>query len=183
MIALLLSFLIGALPFAVWLSRLAGVDPRRDGSGNPGATNVHRLAGPLWGGAVLLLDAGKGALAVALFSEQTVWVGLAVVCGHLFSPLLRFRGGKGVATSAGVALYAAPIAASIGLAGFVLVYLVGRRVAAASLLAWALFVGWLIWRGPELWLPPAVAIGLALLWSHRHNLRRMRDGTEPPTPL
>lgn len=134
---LLLSYALGALPFAVWVGRLKGVDPRASGSKNPGATNVTRTAGLRWGLLTLLLDALKGAAAVWLLSGRGLgWAaaagGLAVL-GHCTSPLLSFRGGRGVATTGGALL---ALHLGLGLAAvltWLLALLVTRRAAWASL--------------------------------------------------
>lgn len=104
----LLAYLIGSLSFAILLSRLAGIpDPRAGGSGNPGATNMLRLAGKRLAICTLFGDLLKGLLPVLLAAsldmsvQQQAWIGLAAVCGHLYPLYFRFRGGKGVATAAG----------------------------------------------------------------------------------
>ena len=104
-----LSFVAGAIPFAVWLGRLAGVDPRTVGDGNPGATNAWKAGGWQLGLPVLFLDFFKGALPVGLAAQVWGWTGamlvavaLAPILGHDFSPFLRGRGGKGLATTFGV---------------------------------------------------------------------------------
>ena len=109
-LAVVLGFLAGALPFSVWIGRLAlGKDIRSVGDGNPGATNVLKAGGAKWGAAALLLDFLKGALPVAM--ANFVWrfdgpalvvTALAPVAGHAFSPFLGFKGGKAVATSGGI---------------------------------------------------------------------------------
>ncbi len=134
---LLLSYALGALPFAVWVGRLKGVDPRASGSKNPGATNVTRTAGLKWGLLTLLLDALKGAAAVWLLSAHGLgWAAAAgwlAVLGHCTSPLLSFRGGRGVATTGGALL---ALHLGLGLAAvftWLLALLVTRRAAWASL--------------------------------------------------
>jgi len=114
-LALGLGFLLGSLPCGFWLARAKGVDIRKKGSGNIGATNVGRILGKEWGYLVFALDALKGWLAVWLAAEflqagdaGSVLTGMAAVAGHVFSPWLEFKGGKGVATSAGVLLGLAP---------------------------------------------------------------------------
>ncbi len=112
----LLAYFLGSLPFAVWVARLRGRNVLREGSGNPGALNVRRVAGWSAGLAVLLLDIGKGLAAVALpWWRHAPWTlvmaaGVAVVAGHCFSPFLKFRGGRGIATSGGVLLLISPMA-------------------------------------------------------------------------
>ena len=106
---MLLAFLLGSLPFAVWLGRLAGVDPRTVGDGNPGTFNVWKLAGWQVGVPVLVLDFSKGMVPAMLARQVWNWSGWALVAviaapvlGHAFSPFLRGRGGKGLATAFGV---------------------------------------------------------------------------------
>src|SRR5262249_17457433 len=106
---MLAGFLLGSLPFAIWIGRAGGVrDIRRHGSGNPGAANVWKTAGRFLGGLAGALDAGQGAGAgwlawmLGLPDERAVWVGVAAVLGHDFSPFLRWRGGKGGATMVGM---------------------------------------------------------------------------------
>ncbi|MGE3165986.1 MAG: glycerol-3-phosphate acyltransferase [Planctomycetota bacterium] len=111
---LLFAFALGAVPFALLLGRALGVDIRQVGSGNVGATNLARARGVGWGVVAFVLDAAKGALPVwggkrlEVFSEHLAWLpviaGACAIAGHCFSPYLRFRGGKGVATAAGVLL-------------------------------------------------------------------------------
>jgi glycerol-3-phosphate acyltransferase PlsY len=115
----LLTFALGAVPFSYLIARLRGVDIRSVGSGNIGATNLARAAGPLLGLAGLLLDVGKGSAAVAIAlavqppaadGGREAVAGLLAILGHNFTPILRFRGGKGVATGAGVFLVLCPTA-------------------------------------------------------------------------
>lgn len=111
-----LAYFLGSLPFAVWVARLRGKNVLREGSGNPGALNVRRVAGWRAGLAVLLLDMAKGLAAVALpWWRHAPWTlvmitGVAVVAGHCFSPFLKFRGGRGIATTGGVLLLISPLA-------------------------------------------------------------------------
>jgi len=183
----LLGFLLGSIPSGVLLARLAGVDPRRGGSGNIGATNVARLAGLRFGIATLLADAGKGAAAVlvARLTGQSETVaasaGLAAVLGHLYSPSLGFRGGKGVATSAGSLLVLVPAAALGCIATFAVVLGFDRRVSVASVsgalvapIASGLLQGW---ATPST--AAATAMALLVVTRHRSNLRRLLAGTEP----
>lgn len=107
---ILLAFLCGSLPFSVWIGRWAlAVDIRQVGDGNPGAANVWRAGGPLWGALAIVADAAKGAIPVALVNYVLGWEGwalvfvaIAPVLGHAFSPFLRFRGGKALAVTFGV---------------------------------------------------------------------------------
>ena len=194
--ALLLAaaFVLGAVPFAYLLVRLlTGLDVRAHGSGNSGATNASRLFPKRWrlAGFLLIfaLDAGKGYAACALLPELfggavAAWApaacGLAAVLGHSFSPFLKFRGGKGVATTLGVLIALEPIATLIALAVFGVIWGATRIVSLGSIaVAVALPVA-VYWRGEA---PPAVGLLAILLGSliivrHRSNIGRLFRGTE-----
>jgi glycerol-3-phosphate acyltransferase PlsY len=182
-----LGYACGAVPFGYWLTRRAtGKDVRREGSGNIGATNVARVAGKKLGAVVLLLDALKGAVPVALslwLWPESPWlhclVGFAAFGGHVFPVWLRFRGGKGVATALGVVAVLLPLAALSGLVVWALV-LARFRVSSAGSLAGALVavaVGAGCHRAVAY---PALAgvLLLCMLWTHRGNLRRLRERRE-----
>lgn len=191
----LAAYVAGSIPFALIVARaVAGIDIRTVGSGNVGATNVGRMIGRKWFLVVFVLDAAKGALpvlllaplAAPLFAGGTpagaaeVGCGLAAVLGHVFSAFLRFRGGKGVATTAGALAAISPWAAAGTLAVFLLVFLASRYVSLASV------SGALAFPGLALWLDPrpavllfAVAVALLVVARHHSNLRRLLAGTEP----
>ncbi|MDP7020890.1 MAG: glycerol-3-phosphate 1-O-acyltransferase PlsY [Candidatus Krumholzibacteria bacterium] len=184
---LLLSFLLGSLPFAWIAGRLSrGIDLREHGSGNPGASNAWRLLGKKWGITVLLLDAAKGTLAVLLtLNHPLTWLpllaGLFAVLGHSFSPFLSFRGGKGVATSAGAFLALSPLPLLSALLVFLLSLALFRMISVSSMLA-ALGLPFLIRFLQPLdsslfWL----SVGLAFLvcYRHRSNMARLFRGEEP----
>ena len=184
---LLLGYLAGSVPFGVLLTRwLRGVDVRQSGSGNIGATNVTRVAGKKLGAVVLLLDALKGALAVAL----ALWlmpesprvhaaVGLAAFLGHVYPVWLKLHGGKGVATALGVLVVLAPLAAL----GGALVYaglVAAWRVSSIGSLAGgvtAVAVASLTTRAPEYAWLSALLFAL-ILWTHRSNIQRILRHTE-----
>ena len=138
----LTAFFLGSLPFGHWLALVRGIDLRNQGSGNTGATNVGRVLGKKWGIFVFVLDLGKGWIAVALAKSVgnlpetwSVTVGVFAVLGHVFSPWLGFRGGKGVATSAGILIGLAPwVALGVALIWF-LTFQMSRTVSVASLCA------------------------------------------------
>ena len=182
--ALGLGYLLGSVPFGLILMRLLGAgDPRDIGSGNIGATNVLRSGRKGIAAATLLLDLGKGLLAVWLawrwFPEVPGMAALGAVLGHCFPVWLKFKGGKGVATTMGVTLALAwPIGATY--AGVWLAMLAVTRISslagmtaavAAPVVAFA--------RGlPEL-VPVLVAIAVLVLVLHRANIQRLLSGTEP----
>jgi glycerol-3-phosphate acyltransferase PlsY len=122
LLSVVIGYLLGSLPFAFWLARARGVDIRKIGTGNPGAANLFRKVSKPLGVLALLLDAGKGALALlvaywlGLSPSLEILAGVAAIVGHLHSPFLRFRGGAGLATVVGIALAASPISWLAGLA-------------------------------------------------------------------
>lgn len=183
---ILAAYLLGSVPTGYILGSLAGVDVRKAGSGNVGATNVARVLGKGRGALTLMVDVGKGWLAVFLALQLGVslpWrtlVGIAVFLGHLYPIFLRFRGGKGVATALGVFLALAP-GATLALIGiFALIVAVSRVVSLGSLSA-ALAAPIVFWLFD---LPPMVVamggfIALMITWRHRSNVQRLLAGTEP----
>lgn len=180
-LALLLAYLLGSVPFAVMVSRAMGLpDPRTFGSGNPGATNVMRTGSRLAAALTLLGDAGKGALAVLLcrlagFDEDAVALcGVAAFVGHVFSVFLGFRGGKGVATAAGVLLALEP---PLGLA-VVAVWLLAlwrSRVSAVSAVSAALAAPLVAWAmlGTGVASLAVVSMSAVLLARHHSNIREL----------
>jgi acyl phosphate:glycerol-3-phosphate acyltransferase len=187
------AYLLGSIPFGLLLSRLFGRgDVRTSGSGNIGATNVARVAGPLPGILTLLLDAGKGAAAVwlaARFSnESATWMMiavLAVLLGHCFPIWLKFRGGKGVATAAGAFLVLCPPALLGSLILFLLVAFFWRYISLASISAAASMplLIYLLWA-PHHAPPLIVAFGALaatglIVYKHDANIQRLVQGQEP----
>jgi acyl phosphate:glycerol-3-phosphate acyltransferase len=180
----ILAYLLGSLSFAILLSRLAGgPDPRASGSGNPGATNMLRVAGKKLAVMTLIGDLLKGLLPIliaklfGLSLHQQAWIGLAAVVGHLYPLYFRFRGGKGVATAAGMLLGLYPPAALLALAAWALVFLLTRTSSLASLIATPLTLPLLAWQQPAALLPACVLTGL-IVWRHRSNLRDLFAGRE-----
>lgn len=194
------GFALGALPFGLWVGRLArGVDIRRHGSGNLGATNVYRTLGSGLGVTVFALDVAKGvaavhagrALAGSAFPggpESAGLVGaLCAVLGHSFTPLAGFRGGKGVATAAGAMLAATPTASIVALAGFMIAVILTQRISVGSLTA-ALLLAPLLWAAPFAWQGAAAAwagtaVSILIIVRHLPNIRRLLRGEEPPFRL
>ena len=184
----LCGFALGSIPFSWILGRMfAGVDIRRTGSGNVGATNLARALGYRAGLLALLLDAAKGAMAVlvarriAAGSESApLWAGGMAVAGHMFTPFLRFRGGKGVATGAGVFAVLAPASLMVALAVFALTVAIGRLVSLASVLACvALPIAQLAFGAGSGTVLLASLVGALVIARHRPNLARILQGTEP----
>jgi glycerol-3-phosphate acyltransferase PlsY len=178
----LAAYLVGTFPTAALAAR--GHDVTREGSGNPGASNVYRLAGRRAGITVFLGDALKGALATAAGyatggRDLALVAGAAAVVGHCFPVFRRFRGGKGVATAAGLAIVVEPAIALGALVLWLVVARVGHKASVASLaIALAAPVAVAVWRGPHL--EAAVVAGVALLVIGRHagNLSRLMRGEE-----
>ena len=180
----LLAYLLGSLSFAILLSRLSGgPDPRASGSGNPGATNMLRVAGKKLAVLTLLGDLLKGLLPVlvayllGLGVQQQAWIGLAAVIGHLYPVYFRFQGGKGVATAAGMLLGLYPPAAPLALASWALTFYLTRTSSLASLITTPLTLPLLAWQQPAALLPMCVLTGL-IVWRHRGNLRDLMAGRE-----
>ena len=187
MLALAGGFFLGSLPFGFWLAQVKGVDIRKKGSGNIGATNVGRILGKEWGYLVFALDALKGWLAVWVAAEffqagdvGSVLTGMAAVAGHVFSPWLNFKGGKGVATSAGVLLGLAP--AVLFLTAFIwgVSFAIKRIVSVSSLLAATAFPFLVMYLEPgrKALLLASFALGGLVWYRHRDNLQRLMAGTE-----
>ena len=190
LLATLAAYLLGSLSFAVIVSRGFGLaDPRSYGSGNPGATNVLRSGHKLAAVLTLVLDAVKGAAAVGLvqrfgapygLGEGTeALVGLAAFVGHLWPVFFGFKGGKGVATAAGVLLALNPWLGLATLLSFAIILAFFRYVSLASIVAaaFAPFYQLLIWGVG----PAAIAVAvmsLLLVWRHSANIRKLLAGTE-----
>lgn len=185
------AFVCGSIPFGFIAGRLKGIDLREHGSGNIGATNTLRVLGKGPGAAVLLLDAAKGLLPVVvarncgLTSAWTVGVGMCAVLGHIYSPFVRFRGGKGVATALGVLLALSPLIALLSLVVFAVAVALTRWVALGSILA-AIAQAILFWVLPPSFLSGdplpyrlfGFVVALFVVVRHRSNITRMRAGTE-----
>lgn len=197
---MLAAYLLGSVSFAIVVSKALGLpDPRGYGSKNPGATNVLRSGSRLGAALTLMGDAGKGALAVgltvlytgesALTGVDAPLAGAMVFVGHLYPLYYGFRGGKGVATAAGV-LFALDLWLGLGtLVTFGIIVAFFRIISLASIVA-ALFA--VFWAGFLFGLAPVTpavgAMALLLVWRHRENIGRLRAGTESrlgrktPTP-
>lgn len=183
-----IAYLLGGVPFGYLFVRFAmGKDIRTMGSGNIGATNVHRSAGGKAGIAVLVLDVAKGFAAVWIAALLThgapaalALAAVAVMLGHAYPMFLGFHGGKAVACFTGAFLYIAPLALAVVMVVFVLVAAVSKYVSLASILAAALFplAMWLVMHpaAPVLW--AAVFSAVFIIYRHKANIQRLRAGTE-----
>ncbi len=202
-----IAYLLGSTPFGLLVGLWRGVDPRKAGSGNIGATNVGRLLGKRYFALVFALDFLKGfipALAAGCFlhgqtldrTAYLLWllIGFAAICGHMFSVFLRFKGGKGVATSTGVMLGVFPyytLAGLVAVPAFFIVLKTTRYVSAASMAAAiglplgyigiGLLEGWPLIGAQLPLLLFACLVSLLILIKHRGNIVRIRAGTEHRT--
>jgi len=198
----IVAYLIGSTPFGTIIARFKGVDLRKAGSGNVGATNVGRVLGAKWGYLCFALDVGKGLLPVLLAGwllrnqesfptliHQAIWLatGFGAIAGHVLSFWLRFRGGKGVATALGVVVGIYPYFTWPGLCAlglWIVVTLASRYVSLGSIVAAVAFVPLLVafrfWQVLQLW--PlglfALAVCVLIIFRHRSNISRLIKGTE-----
>jgi glycerol-3-phosphate acyltransferase PlsY len=187
------TYILGSIPFGVIFARLFGsADVRKSGSGNIGATNVARVAGPLAGILTLVFDTGKGAAAVLLAAriahESAAWMmlaGLAALVGHCFPVWLKFKGGKGVAAALGVFLALCPAAALAALLLFMIVVAMWRYVSLGSIAAAAAIplLMYFLWAPPHA--PPLIitfgslAAAVLVVYKHDGNIQRLIQGEEP----
>ena len=188
--AALAAYLVGSLSFAVIVSRVMGLaDPRSYGSGNPGATNVLRTGNRAAAVLTLALDALKGFVPVWLVAAfgprwglgegAAALVGLAAFLGHLWPVYFRFRGGKGVATAAGVLFGFNPWLGLASLATWAIIAAFFRYASLASIVAaaFAVFYQLLIWGGGSIAFS-VIVMSLLLVWRHERNIRKLLAGTE-----
>jgi glycerol-3-phosphate acyltransferase PlsY len=193
------SYLLGSIPFGYLAGRFAGIDIRKAGSGNVGATNVVRVLGKRYGYPVFALDflKGFGAVKISMLmapgrppewsSPEIVGIlaAMSSILGHLYPPWLKFKGGKGVATSAGALLALTPVPTLIGVVIWITVFWLTRYVSLASITA-AVVLPFVILvvssqdqnrRKPLVYSSACVAA--VVIWRHRSNLSRLMRGTEP----
>jgi len=196
---LLGSYLLGSIPFGYLAGRLQGIDIRQAGSCNVGATNVVRVLGKGYGYPVFALDCSKGFAAVKIsmlmatgrppeWNSPEIFGILAAMCsvlGHLYPPWLKFKGGKGVATSAGALLALTPVATLLGVAIWIIVFWLTRYVSLASLTAAVVLpIVILVVSSPDQnkrkpLVYSSVCVAAVVVWRHRSNLSRLIRGTEP----
>lgn len=185
---ILVAYLVGATPTSYLAGRLArGIDLRTQGSKNLGATNVYRVLGWRWALPVALVDILKGFLPVALLARWahgpawlSVTLGGAAVVGHVFSPYVGFRGGKGVATAAGMFLALAPLAVLLALPVWAVCVWLSGYVSLGSIVTAALFPVWVRLTRPDApyTLYASIALAVLIVVSHRANVARLLAGTE-----
>lgn len=192
-LALAGAYVIGSIDFAVIVGRLHGVDIHKEGSGNPGASNVLRTLGRLPAAMVFAGDLLKGTIGAAMgmvasgTAEPTVhWAflaGLAAIVGHCYPIFHRFKGGKGVATAGGVLLFTLPLVSLICTVVWIVTVKLTKTASIGSLVVLAISLPLALWRGVSglslLWLGLTI---LLILWRHRSNIARMFSGSEQKVP-
>jgi glycerol-3-phosphate acyltransferase PlsY len=188
LLVLLLAYLLGAIPFGYLLVKIrTGADVRKSGSGNIGATNVLRTSGRAAGIATLLLDIGKGYLAVWIAGRLTDGdplsmsaAALAVMAGHAYPVFLRFQGGKAVASFVGAFLCLAPAAIAVESVVFVAVVVWTRHISMGSIVGAAVFplAVWLMLQPPAPVEIASVVAAAFIIYRHSSNIQRLRAGTE-----
>jgi acyl phosphate:glycerol-3-phosphate acyltransferase len=204
MVIAVAAYLLGSIPTGYLVARTRGIDIRAVGSGNIGATNVFRMVGKTAGAFALIVDGLKGYAActwlgdgvLALLGGPTtnaelcrILAGLTAVLGHNYTCWLKFKGGKGIATSAGVYFALAPLAAGIALGTWIIVFALGHYVSVASIVA-AVALPTAVWLTPNSLILRIVttALGLLAIYKHKGNIQRLFNGTErrlgqkPATP-
>lgn len=189
--ALLIGYLLGSINFAVLVAKYKGLDLFSLGSGNPGATNVKRIMGAFWGNTVFLLDFSKGYLAVFLTQSILVLEGLnydllgilgllGAILGHSFSIFLKFRGGKGVATTMGGLLALMPWVLVLGLVAWLIVFFSSRVVAMASIVfAISLPISFYFLHDlPDIRWIFCIVLAILIVVRHYSNIQRLLSGKE-----
>ena len=199
-ILVILAYLIGSIPTAVWISKsVFNIDIRDYGSGNAGATNTFRVLGSKWGSIVMLVDVTKGVIATSLYilipyyltnelarTNFMIVLGLASVIGHIFPIWANFKGGKGVATLLGMALAIQPLVALLCLVVFLFTLIITRFVSLSSMLAGVAFMVLILFIFNEketMYRLFAIIVALMVIVTHQKNITRLIKGTENKVPL
>jgi glycerol-3-phosphate acyltransferase PlsY len=197
---IVLAYLIGSIPTAIWVSRkFFSIDIRDYGSGNAGATNTFRVLGPKWGSFVMMVDVLKGVVATSLYillpyyltdewdrTNFMIGLGLASVLGHIFPIWANFKGGKGVATLLGMAVAIQPVVAVCCVGVFLIVLYLTRFVSLSSILAGVSFMVFILFIFNEretLYRVFAVLVALMVVLTHQKNIGRILKGTESKVPI
>ena len=198
-ILIILAYLIGSIPTAVWISKsVFGIDIRDYGSGNAGATNTFRVLGSKWGSMVMLVDVTKGIIATSLYifipyyltneiarTNFMIALGMMAILGHIFPIFANFRGGKGVATLLGMALAIQPMVALICLGVFLITLLSTRFVSLSSMLAGVAFMVLILFIFNEretVYRLFAIIVAMMVVITHQKNISRLLKGTENKLP-
>jgi glycerol-3-phosphate acyltransferase PlsY len=200
LLLIVIAYLIGSIPTALWLSRsYFGIDIRDYGSGNSGATNVFRVLGSRWGSFVMIVDILKGVLATSLYillpyyltdewdrTNFMVGLGLAAVVGHIFPIWADFKGGKGVATLFGMILAIQPLVAACCVGVFMFVLYITRFVSLSSIMAsiaFAVFILFIFNEEEPLYRAFAISVTLTVMLTHQKNISRLLRGNESKVPI
>ncbi len=192
-LALVAAYLVGSIDFAVVVARMHGVDIHEVGSGNPGASNVLRTLGKVPAAMVFIGDMLKGVVAAAMgmvasgvADPQVHWAfaaGFAAVLGHCYPIFHKFKGGKGVATAAGLLLFTVPLVALIDATLWALMARLTKTASVSSLVVMAVTIPLVLWQGigstALIWLLLTIAL---IVWRHKANIKRMVRGTEQKVP-
>lgn len=196
----ILAYLLGSIPTAIWISkRFFNIDIRDYGSGNAGATNTFRVLGKKYGSIVMSVDILKGVVATSLWvliphyatnelhrTNFMIGLGLASVIGHVFPIWANFKGGKGVATLFGMALAIQPVVALLCVAVFLLVLYLTRFVSLSSILAGVSFMVFILFvynANEPLYRIFAIIVALMVVLTHQKNISRILNGTESKVPI
>ena len=199
-ILIILAYIIGSIPTAVWVSKsVFGIDIRDYGSGNAGATNSFRVLGSKWGSFVMLVDVTKGIIATSLYilipfylnnelarTNFMIALGMVAVLGHIFPIFANFRGGKGVATLLGMALAIQPMVALLCLVVFLITLLSTRFVSLSSILAGVAFMVLILFIFKEketIYRLFAIIVAMMVVVTHQKNITRLIKGTENKVPI
>ena len=199
-ILIMLAYIIGSIPTAVWVSKsVFGIDIRDYGSGNAGATNSFRVLGTKWGSFVMLVDVTKGVIATSLYilipfyltnelarTNFMIALGMAAVLGHILPIFANFRGGKGVATLLGMALAIQPMVALLCLVVFLITLLSTRFVSLSSMFAGVAFMVLILFIFNEketIYRLFAIIVAMMVVVTHQKNITRLIKGTENKVPI
>ena len=199
-ILIILAYIIGSIPTAVWVSKsVFGIDIRDYGSGNAGATNSFRVLGSKWGSFVMLVDVTKGVIATSLYilipfyltnelarTNFMIALGMAAVLGHILPIFANFRGGKGVATLLGMALAIQPMVALLCLVVFLITLLSTRFVSLSSMFAGVAFMVLILFIFNEketIYRLFAIIVAMMVVVTHQKNISRLIKGTENKVPI
>ncbi len=200
LLLIILAYLIGSIPTAVWISkRFFDIDIREYGSGNAGATNTFRVLGKRWGTLVMICDMLKGVIATSLYillpyylnnewdrTNLMIGLGLTAVLGHIFPIWANFKGGKGVATLFGMAVAIQPLVAICCIAVFLFVLYLTRFVSLSSMLASVAFMVFILFifnQKETSYRIFAVIVALMVVLTHQKNIVRILKGTESKVPI
>ena len=187
-ISFFIGLVCGIIPFAYLIGRIKGIDIKKKGSGNIGATNLGRLLGGPFFILAFILDALKGLLPVIIAGQLQIYpvlAGAGAIIGHIFNPFFGFRGGKGVSTTIGVTIGILPLSFIISLGLWLLVYFSTFLVSLASISFGLLLpiMSFVLHEGTRMTRVYVILISILIIFAHRANIRRLIHGSEPKTYL